>query len=238
MKKFFIILFSLFFIALISYGAYYIYYKTQYPLHQVSALLNTVELPDNFHYIEKVNDEYSNNSYEILYKDGLINTIQKVKDPLNNIDFNFLTIRYEHQFFEIDHNNKTITEYTDYFPASSDSKYIALTPINSFFNCVYYHGKYTHENHYKYHGKKQINGKTCIKVSFTTDYDNIYKQHIYYIDLSTNLIKRSETIEDKGASPIRSVDYEYHFNATDNIKTFNIEDYPNYKYKKEKAMIP
>ena len=238
MKKFFNILLILLFIIIISYFGYKIYQKTQYPLHKVSALLNSVELPDNFHFIEKISDEYRNCSYEILYKDGLMYRIQNTTDLLNNLNYDFLSIHYGDQLIAIDHTNNTIIEYTDYFPTSSNLKYFALDPIGAFFLRVSYRGEYDHESHYKYHGKEKINGKTCLKVSFTTDCDNRYNQIIFYIDLDTNLIIRTEYIEDKGSKPYCVADYEYHFNTIDELKTFNINDYPDYTYKKETALIP
>ena len=144
MKKFLNILLISLFIIIISYFGYKIYQKTQYPLHKVSALLNSVELPDNFHFIEKTSDEYRNCSYEILYKDGLIHRIQNTTDLLNNLNYDFFSIHFGNQLIDIDHKSKTIIEYTDNFPTSSNSKYWALTPINSFFQKVSYRGEYDH----------------------------------------------------------------------------------------------
>lgn len=213
-----------------------LYQKSTYALDEISAKINSVRLPNNVLIKEY---EYSNEYtyYKTKYiKDNIQNIYSKRESNSPGIDnLDVLTI-YEYE------NKKTID-------INFIKKVIQVNPImnNENNNDIYVPNSYTFfdsisqhkldENLgvYKYCGKENVNGKKCIKISFTdNNEDNIHIDY-YYIDLETNLIIKLESYSGKNKNELNlthTITWEYIFNVvTDNdMVKFDINDYKDYEY--------
>ncbi len=194
-------------------------------------MLNSVKLPQNVYIREyECTNEYT---YRIdkYIKDSIINIYNIRESFSTNIDnINSLIICKNQKLIDINYINKIVTisnceeNYDMYIP----NKY-------SFFNSVEQHGLYEHLGIYKYCGKENINGKKCIKISFTDNNENSIHIDYYYIDIESNLIIQVQSYSGdniKELKLIKTINWEYQFDVvTDSdIVQFDINDYQDYEY--------
>lgn len=202
-----------------------------YTLDDVSAMLNSVKLPQNVYIREyECTNEYTYRTDKYI-KDSIINIYNIRESFSTNIDnINSLIICKNQKLIDINYINKIVTisnceeNYDMYIP----NKY-------SFFNSVEQHGLYEYLGIYKYCGKENINGKKCIKISFTDNNENSIHIDYYYIDIESNLIIQVQSYSGdniKELKLIKTINWEYQFDVvTDSdIVQFDINDYQDYEY--------
>lgn len=230
--KIFLILFVLINIVLIL--GFIILPKCIYTLDKVSSMLNSATIPENV-YIHLYSYTTDYTSYSDIYvKDNIEYYYYKSESNNSNIDdYNTdgIGIYDRTKTINISNIDKTILVFNNTYNVSV----LETLSKNSFFTAVEQHGLYEHRGIYKYCRKETINGKKCIKVSMTDNYDNKVSVDYYYIDLETNLILKQEAYSGNNINELKlgRIDtYEYYFNSvTDNdIPKFDINDYPDYKY--------
>lgn len=202
-----------------------------YTLDDVSAMLNSAKLPQNVYIKEcEYTDEYTY-STDIYIKDNIMNMYNIRESSSENIvDINSLIIYENQKVLDIDNINKIITV------SNVEKNYDIYNPDKySFFNSVQQHGLYEHLGIYKYCGKENIDGKKCIKVSFTDNDENSIHVDYYYIDIESNLIIQVKSYSGsniKELQLIKTKTWEYKFDVvTDSdIIKFDINNYPDYEY--------
>ncbi len=202
-----------------------------YTLDEVSAMLNSVKLSKNVYIRQNdYTDDYTSCT-DIYIKDDIKNTYYRRKSFSSNIDnSNFLSICEAQKLIDIDNMNKTVTifnvekNYDMYIP----NKY-------SFFNSVEQHGLYEHLGIYKYCGKENIDGKKCIKISFTDNNENSINIDYYYIDIESNLIIKFQSYVGENIKELKltkTIIWEYRFDVvTDSdIVRFDVNNYQDYEF--------
>lgn len=207
------------------------YQKFYYSLDEVSNKLNSVKLSQNV-YIKEF--EYTNEYkyYTNIYiKDNIQNIYYRRDSLSSNIDnINALCIYENQKLIDINYIDKIVTtskveeNYNLYIP----NKY-------SFFNSVEQHGLNENVGIYKYCGKEKVNGKKCIKISFTDNFENNILIDYYYIDIESNLIIKVQTYSGKNKNTlelIKTITLEYQFDVvTDkDITKFDKNDYQDYEF--------
>lgn len=229
--KIFLILFVLI-IILILY--FIVLPKCIYTLDKVSSMLNSATIPENV-YIHSYSYTSDYTSYRDIYvKDNIEYHYDKAISNNSNIDdYNIDTISiYDGtKTISISNIDKTIFVFNNTYNVSV----LETLSKNSFFTAIEQHGLYEHCGIYKYCRKETVNGKKCIKVSMTDNYDNKINVDYYYIDLETNLILKQEAYSGNNIDELelgRIDTYEYYFNSVtdDDILEFDINDYSDYKY--------
>lgn len=233
MKK--IKIFFILFVLIIIFILYFIVLpKCIYTLDKVSSMLNSATIPENV-YIHCYSYTSSYTSYRDIYiKDNIEYHYDKTISNNSNIDdYNSdgISIYDGTKTISISNIYKTISVHTNV----DKSSVLETLSQNSFFIAVEEHGLYEHKGIYKYCGKETINGKRCIKVSMTDNYDNEVSVDYYYIDLETNLILKQEAYTGNNIDELelgRIDTYEYYFNSVtdDDIPEIDINDYPDYTY--------
>lgn len=228
-KKYIIIIVVLI-IAILLGGIYY-YKNYMYSLEKVSTMLNSAEIlnKDNIYIQRKTYSgdlDECTSCYDYYKKDNMSYIIQE-----NNIN------KYE-TFFDgetskeisVSHNENKIFSFN-----IENNDDIDLAFKETFFILVEQHGLYEHRGNYKFHGKETINGKKCIKVSLTDNYENEIDVNYFYIDLETNFIVKYESYSGKNKKELQrnhaeTVEYNFNTVTDDQVLKFDINNYPDYEY--------
>lgn len=204
---------------------------TYYTLDEVSAMLNSVNLPKNVYIKEyEYTDDYTYYT-DIYIKENISNTYHKRESSSTNIDnINSLNIYENQKLVDINYINKVLTI------SNVDENYDMYIPNKySFFNSVEQHGLYEQLGIYKYCGKENINGKKCIKISFTDNNENNIHVDYYYIDIESNFIIQVQSYSGENIKKlklIKTITWEYQFDVVkdSDIVQFDINDYQDYEF--------
>ncbi len=221
--------FSLFFWVIILVFFYFAI-KNYYTLDEVCNMLNSVKLPSNVYLKEcEYSDEYTYYT-DIYIKDNIRKSYFKRETSSLDIDNIDAICIYENQkTTDINNIHKIITI------SNTENSYDLYIPNKySFFNSVERHGLDENLGIYKYCGKKDIEGKKCIKISFTDKNENDIYIDYYYIDIESNLIIKFESYSGKNIKElklIKTITWEYQFNVVkdSDVKKFDINDYQGYE---------
>lgn len=232
--KRYIIIIGLIIILIILGGMYY-YKNYMYSLEKVSSMLNSVQFPRNI-YIEYksyytatmetstiIRQYIKENKEYIVQEDGSqkengLGKIEHIYDYDNKEDILIM------------HNEKTVYSYP------IEGLLQRTMPLKmSFFLYVEQHGRYEHRGKYEFHRKENVNGKKCIKVSFTDEYEDYASRHYFYIDLETNFIVKHEAYYGDSKETLEKTHtetYEYSVNTVteEQFLKFDINNYPDYKF--------
>lgn len=220
---------------IIALGTKYYYKNYMYSLEKVSKMLNSVEFPSNVciehkiyltdanELITKINRYIKDNKEYIVQEDASLkeNRIGKI-EQIYDYDNKENIVIY--------HDEKRISsyEYEEMIPRIMPLK-------NNFFLYVQQHGVYEHCGKYEFHGKENVNGKQCIKVSFTDEYDYEVNVNFFYIDLETYFIIKYEVYHGASKADLGKTwteTYEYYPNTVtdEQILKFDKNNYPNYEF--------
>ena len=194
-----------------------------YSVDRIEKLLNSIELPKNVY----IKTSYYNNEDKIigvsnLYENGNIiyifqeNDCGDVVEQIYNLDSSI--------HITIDHSQKSITntvinEKVELKPEGIDN-FAILKKTNK---------------QYRYNGKEYIDGKKCIKISFTNQDTNSIGITYFYISIEDKYIIKTEYYEGSSLNSLNKISsqkFEYLFNTvTDkDILSFDIEKYKDYQY--------
>lgn len=223
--------FLLVFCIIILIFIYYLYQYFTYSLDNVSKLLNSSNLSDEISIIK------SSRSIDYIetveyYRKNDVTYISQITEPyttgVDKIDI--LSIYKDKSEIMISNINKTILK-------SNNLENFTLNPLykNNFFNSVQLHGSNENIGNYKYCGKEKINGKSCIKISMTSFYNDYVSVEYYYIDLDTNCIIKFLLYNGKELKDIQEVlqvDIVYNYESINEecLQKFNLDNYLDYTY--------
>ena len=197
------------------------YVKTKYSLNNIIKTIENVNLSNNIHIYKKINDLNGNTDYKIYIKNDIIKISQKTNyfDNTNeNIDFDeYIT---KNSIITVNHNSKLLSE--DKFEFKSLKDYLN----NSSYSGNSYFLQLTNKDNYnfKYLGKINIDGKDCLKFSII---NNNYT-YIFYMELESNLIIKSEEYINKDNTLYSTTNYNYDLNFNDSIEINNLNNYKDY----------
>ncbi len=221
-------IFLFFFVAILV--LFYFAIKNYYTLDEVCKLLNSVKLPSNVYLKEyEYSDEYTYYT-DIYIKDNIEKSYLKRKtSSLDISDIDAICIYENQKTVDIDNINKMVTIFND-----EENNDIYIPNKHSFFNSVEQHGLDENLGIYKYCGKENMEGKKCIKISFTDKKENEINIDYYYIDIESNLIIKFQSYSGENIKElelIRTITWEYQFDVVkdSDIKKFDINDYPGYE---------
>lgn len=234
MKKIKIILILFIFTIIVLILGSIILPKYIYTLDKVSYMLNSATIPKNVYIHEYFYISDCTTYMDIYVKDNTEYYYQKTISNNPNIDdynIDMIGIYEGTKDITISNTDKKISVHN----IENNSSILKNPYKNSFFISVEQHGLYEHLGIYKYCGKGKVNGKKCIKVSMTDNYEDKINIDYYYIDLETNLILKEESYSGYDIKQLelnRINIYEYYFNSvTDSdIPEFDIKNYPDYEY--------
>lgn len=217
LKIIFTILLCLIIIIIINIG----YVKTKYSLNNIIKTIENVNLSNNIHIYKKINDLNGNTDYKIYIKNDIIKISQKTNyfDNTNeNIDFDeYIT---KDSIITVNHNSKLLSE--DKFEFKSLKDYLN----NSSYSGNSYFLQLTNKDNYKfkYLGKINIDEKDCLKFSII----NINYTYIFYMELESNLIIKTEEYINKDNTLYSTTNYNYDLNFNDSIEINNLNNYKDY----------
>ena len=208
-----------------------VYRNSNYCVDKIKEILNSGKTSTNMHVsIEQTNLNDGKKYYLDLYrKDNLFYIIGKNDESeveqeilYNEKDEKTLTILHEQK--EIINSNQIENNISTYIFDSGKSNFLMLLDN-------------TKGIKYKYHGKENVNGKECLKVSLIDEKNEEKKsQNYYYIDLenNNNVIKyeyyEGESINELNKKHEELYTYSYDTVTDDDILQFDINNYPDYKY--------
>lgn len=217
-KKFLI---TLIIIVSIAIAFFYVYQKSTYTLDEVCAMLNTTSFPNNIYVKVDIlvgsDDTYSETT-NFYIKDNLeyISMSNGENEELYNLEDN--------TYVSIDHTNKVISMSNDI---------VAPNPNNSlksdFFSSVLENQTFPQKGIYKYCGKTIIDGKKCIKISMTNNFEIYTDINYYYIDLETTYIVKHEFYNENEKKYTEVLSYEENRVTDLDIPKFDINNYPDYE---------
>ena len=217
LKIIFTILLCLIIIIIINIG----YVKTKYSLNNIIKTIENVNLSNNIHIYKKITDLNGNTDYKIYIKNDIIKISQKTNyfDNTNeNIDFDeYIT---KDSIITVNHNSKLLSE--DKFEFKSLKDYLN----NSSYSGNSYFLQLTNKDNYnfKYLGKINIDEKDCLKFSII----NINYTYIFYMELESNLIIKTEEYINKDNTLYSTTNYNYDLNFNDSIEINNLNNYKDY----------
>ena len=197
------------------------YVKTKYSLNNIIKTIENVNLSNNIHIYKKINDLNGNTDYKIYIKNDIIKISQKTNyfDNTNeNIDFDeYIT---KDSIITVNHNSKLLSE--DKFEFKSLKDYLN----NSSYSGNSYFLQLTNKDNYnfKYLGKINIDEKDCLKFSII----NINYTYIFYMELESNLIIKTEEYINKDNTLYSTTNYNYDLNFNDSIEINNLNNYKDY----------
>ncbi len=209
----------------------YLYQYFTYSLDNVSKLLNSSKLPNEFSIIKNVQSiDYT--EYIEYYRKNNITYISQITEPhtsgVNEIDI--LSIYEDKTETIISNSNKTILKFNN-----ADDFILKPFYRNNFFDSVQMHGSNDNMGIYKYCGKEIINGKKSIKISMTNFCAEYVSVEYYYIDLKTNciikyLLYNGTSLND--LQKMKQVDIDYNFECVydSHLQKFNLDNYTSYTY--------
>ncbi|MBQ7410054.1 MAG: hypothetical protein IJW20_01565 [Clostridia bacterium] len=219
------------FIIFILVLIFYLHQYFTYSLDNVSKLLNSSKLPNEFSIIKNVQSIDYTEHMEYYRKNDIMYVSQITKPHTSGVNkIDILSIYEDKTETIISNINKTISKF-------NNSDDFILKPLykSNFFNSVQMHGSNDNIGIYKYCGKDIINGKRCIKVSMTSFYSDYVSVEYYYIDLSNNLIVKyllytGTSIDDM--QKIKQINIDYNFNSVNDnyLQKFNLDSYTDYTY--------
>ncbi len=210
------------FIIILIALTYFIYEKLNYTLSEVEEILNTPKSTSNMHVVIDGVEDSEPTYIEVFMKDNFYYVIYKTNKSANISQESY----YNPETLElvnVDQEQKGILETPD---ASIENIYI-LTANEDFNNSK------IDASEYKFLGKENVNGKKCLKVCFIIE-DEETREDYYYIDLEDNKIIKQEVFTPNHSSgeleKTTELTYTYSYDTlTDNdVKKFDIDDYPDY----------
>lgn len=195
--------------------SFIIYSKNIYNLEKVSTMISSSRLSSNVHIINKV---FSGNSNEFLEYSNFY-----IKDTMIYISQNDSSSKQYETLVDLETLKEINIIHSEQQIICSPSENIDVPLKDTFL--IFSNKK---NLKYKYCGKKNIEGRQCIKVSFI---DKNSREN-FYIDLKTNYIIKYEHYEKNNESKSYTELYNYDLNSVtnDDILKFDINNYPNYQY--------
>lgn len=221
-KKIIIIVIIVFVIA-VALLTFYIYSKNTYSFQDVQSLLNSTKKTSNIHVKTEETVKNITTYTDVYIKDNAGYTI--VHDEDGNI--------LSEAFYDLQNSNLTTIVHSEksIISISDENHEISIPSINNNFFTVSQSAKF------KYMGKEYINEKQCIKVCLTSESFDQASKNYYYIDLEDNRIIKCEQYNGNNLNELEK-EYEiiYRYSYDDvldsDIKSFDVNDYPNYDYNK------
>lgn len=225
-KKVIISLIVVILIIIIAILANYIYTKSRYSLENVQAMLDSAKSDSNVHISEEYKGKENPNTTTVAtvdtyMKDNLYYVTQK------NVDGEVILESFgntkEQKRVDVIHTDQTIVSSTiAELEEGTNSNFLILSKNAT--------------AEYEYIGKETINGKQCIKVSITNEYNDKVEKIYYYIDLEDNRIIKLENYTGNNIKELEQeseVTYTYSYNTVQDkdILSFDINNYPNYEYR-------
>lgn len=226
-KKIFIAIITVLLIGIIAILGSYICNKNKYSLENVQAMLNQNKDISNIHIVEKYESQKEPNSQTTAMVDTYIKDNQYYIVQKNVVGQIILE-----SFGNIQENNQiTVTHFDSKIISSKIEKFEEID--NSNFMIVSKNATAK----YKYIGKTKVDGKQCIKVCITNEYNDKAEKDYYYINLEDNHIIKSESYTGDNLKELKKegeVTYTYLYNTVQDkdILRFDINNYVGYEYNK------